>query len=220
MLLQVDKICKKYGKHKALDDVSFSLSAGNIYGLIGPNGAGKTTLLRIITGILEADSGSVSIGTGGIDIEKIGYLPEERGMYKKMKTMEALTFFASLKGISKKQAKQSAFEKLKSYGLENWSEKKIEQLSKGMQQKVQFLTATLHDPLLLILDEPFSGLDPVNAQFLTDQIIASKNRGCGIILSTHRMDNIEQLCDQLLIINKGKLLINGAVEEVKRQYGK
>lgn len=218
MLLTVKDVCKSYGSHIALDSISFELREGTICGLLGPNGAGKTSLLRIITGILQPDKGRVQIQGKPVSQEKAGYLPEEKGLYRKMKTLELLKFFGTLKGMNSGDAVAAAAKHLEEFGLGTWAEKKVEQLSKGMQQKVQFLAAILHGPSLLILDEPFSGLDPVNADFLTREIIKMKQKGCGIILSTHRMDNVEMLCDHLLMINRGKLLLNDSVDRIKNQH--
>ncbi len=220
-LLKAENITKQYSDHLALDNVSINIPKQSIYGLLGPNGAGKTTLIRIITQIINPDSGKVFLDGKPItedDIRKIGYLPEERGLYKKMKVGDQLLFLAGLKGMSKSQAKKEIkiwFEKL---GIEGWWNKKIEDLSKGMGQKIQFIATVLHDPKLIILDEPFSGFDPVNANLIKDEIIELRNKGATVIFSTHRMESVEELCDHIAMINHSKKILDGVTTEVKASF--
>lgn len=221
--LETKNIIKQYAGHRALDDVSIKVPKGSIYGLLGPNGAGKTSLIRIINRITAADSGEVLINghlSTQSDIYNIGYLPEERGLYKKMKVGEHAIFLAELKGLSKKDAKKQIgwwFEKL---NITSWKDKRIEELSKGMQQKVQFITTVVHNPDLLILDEPFSGFDPVNAELLKNEILELKAKGKTIILSTHNMESVEALCDEITLINKSKAVLQGDVREIREKYRK
>ena len=217
-----DRIVKRYTNHTALDNVSIRVPQGTVFGLLGPNGAGKTTLIRIINQITAPDAGSVSFMGHPLhaeDIYQIGYLPEERGLYKKMKVGEQALYLAQLKGIPR----QLAMKELKSwfvkFGIQAWWDKKIEELSKGMAQKVQFITTVLHKPKLLILDEPFSGFDPVNVQLIRDEILAMKANGCSIILSTHNMESVEELCDNIALINKSKVILEGGVDDVRQRYG-
>ncbi|MBD1429440.1 ABC transporter ATP-binding protein [Sphingobacterium litopenaei] len=220
-MLILKNIVKQYANHRALDDVSIDIPEGKIFGLLGPNGAGKTSLIRIINQITAPDSGEIYFDNELLSpkhIEQIGYLPEERGLYKKMKVGEQMIYLAQLKGLSKSEAKkrlQYWFEKL---DISTWWDKKIEDLSKGMQQKVQFIATILHEPKLIILDEPFSGFDPVNAQIIQDEILELNKNGSTIIYSTHRMETVEELCDNIALINKSKKVLDGSVKEIKKQY--
>jgi len=221
-ILELQHLKKYYTAHKAVDDISFSIEEGTIFGLLGPNGAGKTTLLRMITGIFHPDEGQVILDGTPLDIErdaaKIGYMPEERGLYKKMKIGEQAVYLAQLKGLSASEAMESAkywFSRLK---MESWWNKKLEDLSKGMGQKLQFVTTIMHNPQLIILDEPFSGLDPVNADLIKNEIFELAKQGRTIIFSTHRMEQVEEICDQIVLINAGKKLLDGAVSKIKNDY--
>ncbi|SEG30222.1 ABC transporter ATP-binding protein [Sphingobacterium lactis] len=220
-MLEIRNIVKQYAKHRALDDVSITVPQGKIYGLLGPNGAGKTSLIRIINQITAPDSGQIYFDGTPLNpshIGRIGYLPEERGLYKKMQIGEQMIYLAQLKGLSKQEAKNKIkfwFEKLQ---IESWWDKKVEDLSKGMQQKVQFVATVLHEPDLIILDEPFSGFDPVNAQVIQDEILELNKKGATIIYSTHRMESVEALCDNIALINKSKLVLEGSVKEIKETY--
>lgn len=220
-ILEVKNVVKQYGDYVALNSVSLSIPKGSIYGLLGPNGAGKTSLIRIINQITLPDSGEVLLDGEKLQphhIQHIGYLPEERGLYKSMKVGEQCLYLAQLKGLSKKEAKIQLdywFEKL---DIKGWWNKKIEELSKGMAQKIQFVVCVLHQPKLLIFDEPFSGFDPVNANIIKDEILSLKEKGTTIIFSTHRMESVEELCDHIALIHKSNKLIEGKLEEVKRQY--
>lgn len=219
--LETKNIVKQYGDYRALNDVSIKVSKGCIYGLLGPNGAGKTTLIRIINRITAPDEGEVLIDGRPYhkkDIYNIGYLPEERGLYKKMEVEEQALFLAQLKGLSKKEAKERLDYWFKKFNIESWAKKKIEELSKGMQQKVQFITTVIHDPELLILDEPFSGFDPVNAELLKNEILELKEKGKTIILSTHNMESVESLCDEISLINKAHVVLQGNVSEIRKSY--
>lgn len=220
-LLKVENVSKSYSEHVALDDVSLSVPEKSIFGLLGPNGAGKTTMIRIITQIISQDAGQIYLGGQPItpaDVRKIGYLPEERGLYKKMKVGEQLMFLAGLKGLSKQDAKQKIkfwFEKL---GADGWFNKKMEDLSKGMSQKVQFIATVMHDPELIILDEPFSGFDPVNANLIKDNILELRDKGVTVIFSTHRMESVEELCDHIAMINKTKKILDGSKADIRASY--
>ncbi|MGL2987562.1 ABC transporter ATP-binding protein [Flavobacterium sp. RSSA_27] len=220
-ILEVKNVVKQYGDYVALNSVSLTIPKGSIYGLLGPNGAGKTSLIRIINQITLPDSGEVLLDGEKLQphhIQQIGYLPEERGLYKSMKVGEQCLYLAQLKGLSKKEAKIQLdywFEKL---DIKGWWNKKIEELSKGMAQKIQFVVCVLHQPKLLIFDEPFSGFDPVNANIIKDEILGLKEKGTTIIFSTHRMESVEELCDHIALIHKSNKLIEGKLEEVKRQY--
>ncbi len=221
-ILRVEGVTKQYANHKALDDVSLSIPQGAVYGLLGPNGAGKSTLIRIINRITAPDSGSVYFGDHEIapsDIYNIGYLPEERGLYKKMKVGEQAIFFARLKGLSKHDATVQLKLWFEKFGIEQWWNKKVEELSKGMAQKVQFIITVLHKPSLLIFDEPFSGFDPINANMLKDEILALKNEGATVIFSTHNMSSVEQICDHITLINKSKNILSGRVDDIRHSYG-
>lgn len=221
-IIQCNDVCKSFGEKVALDHVSVDIPEGKIFGLLGPNGAGKTTLIRIINRITIPNGGSVLFEGRPItqdDVEKIGYLPEERGLYRKMKVGEQSMYFARLKGMSSKEAAQELKRWFVKFGIESWWNKKVEELSKGMAQKVQFITTVVHKPSLLILDEPFSGFDPVNAQLIREEILRLKNEGATIILSTHNMESVEELCDNIALINKSHVVITGGVDEIRRKYG-
>ncbi len=221
-LIQCSEVCKNFGTKTALDHVSLDVPEGKIYGLLGPNGAGKTTLIRIINRITIPTSGAVYFAGKPItqeDVEKIGYLPEERGLYRKMKVGDQAMYFAKLKGMSSKDALDALKKWFIKFGIQDWWNKKVEELSKGMAQKVQFITTVAHRPRLLILDEPFSGFDPVNAQLIRDEILQLKAAGATIILSTHNMESVEELCDEITLVNKSKVVISGGVEEIRRKYG-
>ncbi|MFD2599737.1 ABC transporter ATP-binding protein [Sphingobacterium corticis] len=220
-MLDIRNIVKQYANHRALDDVSLFVPHGQIFGLLGPNGAGKTSLIRIINQITAPDSGEIYFDGELLQpkhISQIGYLPEERGLYKKMEIGEQMIYLAQLKGLSKEDAKKKIkywFEKLQ---IESWWNKKVEDLSKGMQQKVQFVATVLHEPQLIILDEPFSGFDPVNAQIIQDEILELNKRGATIIYSTHRMESVEQLCDHIALINKSRKILDGPVKTIKAAH--
>ncbi|MCL2727486.1 MAG: ATP-binding cassette domain-containing protein [Bacteroidales bacterium] len=221
-VLVAEGIVKRFSNHTALDHVSISVPQGTVFGLLGPNGAGKTTLIRIINQITAPDVGSVSFLGRPLqadDIYKIGYLPEERGLYKKMKVGEQALYFAQLKGISHKEAMKELKAWFIKFGIQAWWDKKVAELSKGMAQKVQFITTVLHKPKLLILDEPFSGFDPVNTQLIRDEILAMKDKGCSIILSTHNMESVEELCDSIALIDKSKVILDGPVDDIRLRYG-
>lgn len=220
-LLEVNNVSKNYTGHKALDNVSLEVPEGTIYGLLGPNGAGKTTLIRIINHITAPDSGNVIFNGHPLiaaDVAQIGYLPEERGLYKKMKVGEQALFFARLKGLSKAEATKSLREWFEKFDILSWWNRKVEELSKGMAQKVQFIVTVLHRPKLLIFDEPFSGFDPINANLLKDEIIRLKNEGSTVIFSTHNMSSVEELCENITLINRGKNILTGNVDKIRRQY--
>lgn len=220
-VLKIEHVTKTYQDYKAVNDVSFAVKQGQIFGLLGPNGAGKTTLIRMITTITMPDSGIISLeGNTLKDINplQIGYMPEERGLYKKMKGGEQVLYLAQLKGLSKADAMKNITFWFKKFEIESWWDKKISELSKGMSQKVQFIATVVHDPKLIILDEPFSGLDPINSNLIKDEIFNLKKNGASIIFSTHRMEQVEQMCDHIVLINKGKILLNGEVNTVKNEY--
>jgi ABC-2 type transport system ATP-binding protein len=221
-LIQCKNVCKSFGEKIALDNVSVDIPKGRIFGLLGPNGAGKTTLIRIINRITIPNGGDVLFDGRPItqdDVEKIGYLPEERGLYRKMKVGDQAMYFAQLKGMSSREAAQELKKWFVRFGIESWWNKKVEELSKGMAQKVQFITTVVHKPSLLILDEPFSGFDPVNAQVIREEILRLKEEGATIILSTHNMESVEELCDNIALINRSKVVITGGVDEIRRKYG-
>lgn len=221
-IVKVDHVSKQFVGHKALDDVSLAVPQGCIYGLLGPNGAGKTTLLRIINHITAPDTGIVEFCGHQItqaDVNSIGYLPEERGLYKKMKVGEQAMFFARLKGMSKKDASEQLHKWFDKFGITDWWNKKVEELSKGMAQKVQFIITVLHNPKLLIFDEPFSGFDPINAKLLKDEILELRDKGATIIFSTHNMSSVETLCDEITLINKSHNILSGNVNDIRRQFG-
>jgi len=219
-ILTLDGVSKHFADHTAVDELSLSVPRGVIYGLLGPNGAGKTTTIRMIMNILEPDGGAVHVfgepDGGRAHSERIGYLPEERGLYRKMRVLDVLVFLGEMKGMDRRRARQLAGEWLERLGLGQWRLRRVDELSKGMQQKVQFIATVLHDPDLLILDEPFSGLDPVNAQVMKDTVLDLRSRGKTILFSTHIMEQAEKLCEQLCIIARGRKLVDGALSDIKR----
>ncbi len=220
-LLEVRNVSKNYGEFKALNDVSISINKGSVFGLLGPNGAGKTTLIRIINQITMPDSGAIFLDGQPLkpdDIRYIGYLPEERGLYKTMKVGEQVLYLAQLKGLSKQQAKERLkywFDRLE---IGDWWDKKIQELSKGMAQKIQFVVTVLHNPKLLIFDEPFSGFDPINANLIKDEILKLRDDGATIIFSTHRMESVEEMCDHIALIHKSNKILDGRLIDIKREY--
>ena len=221
ILLEVDKIVKQYGNYVALNEVSLSVPKGSIYGLLGPNGAGKTSLIRIINQITLPDSGTIILDGEKLQpkhVQTIGYLPEERGLYKSMKVGEQCLYLAQMKGLTKAEAKKQLDYWFDRLGIQGWWDKKIQELSKGMAQKIQFVVCVLHQPKLLIFDEPFSGFDPVNANVIKDEILALKEQGSTIIFSTHRMESVEELCDDIALIHQSNKLIEGKLDDVKKQY--
>lgn len=221
-ILQIANLTKRYAGHTALDDVSLEVPKGSIYGLLGPNGAGKTTLIRVINRITLPDAGAVTFDGHHItddDIRHIGYLPEERGLYKKMKVGQQAVFFAQLKGLSRREAVERLKKWFIRFGIEDWWEKKVEDLSKGMAQKVQFITTVVHEPRLLIFDEPFSGFDPINANLLKQEILRLRDNGSTVIFSTHNMSSVEEICDHITLINKSRNILSGSVDEVRRRFG-
>ncbi|MCG8329272.1 MAG: ATP-binding cassette domain-containing protein [Chitinophagales bacterium] len=220
-VLSLRGVVKSYDKKLAVDNVSFEVPKGSIFGLLGPNGAGKTSIIRIITGITRADTGEIFMD--GVPLnnrhpELIGYMPEERGLYKKMKVGEHLLYLARLKGLSAKQAKERILHWMEKFEISNWWNKKVEELSKGMQQKIQFIATIIHAPPLLILDEPFSGLDPVNTNLIKDEIYQLKEQGTSIIFSTHRMEQVEEICEHIVLINGGQNVLEGRVNDIKEQF--
>ena len=221
-LLELHNLKKYYATQKAVDDISFSIEKGSIFGLLGPNGAGKTTLLRMITGIFFPDEGNLMFDGRPFDpikdIGNIGYMPEERGLYKKMKIGDQALYLAQLKGLSKAEAMSRIKEWFLKFEMQTWWNKKVEDLSKGMSQKLQFVTTVLHSPKLIILDEPFSGLDPVNANMIKDEIYKLSQQGATIIFSTHRMEQVEEICDHIVLVNKGKKILDGSVQKVKNDF--
>lgn len=220
-ILKIDNVTKTFTNHVALDDVSFAIPQGSVYGLLGPNGAGKTTLIRIINHITAPDSGVVTFDDHQLtaaDVGQIGYLPEERGLYKKMKVGDQALFFARLKGLSKQEATRQLRQWFERFDILDWWNKKVEELSKGMAQKVQFIVTVLHRPKLLIFDEPFSGFDPINANLLKDEIIKLRDSGSTIIFSTHNMASVEEICDHITLINNGHNILSGNVDNIRRQY--
>jgi ABC-2 type transport system ATP-binding protein len=221
-LLETQHVKKYFATQKAVDDISFSVNPGSIFGLLGPNGAGKTTLLRMITGIIYPDSGEIIFDGKKFnpltDIERIGYMPEERGLYKKMKIGEQALYLAQLKGLKKADASRLIKEWFSKLEMESWWNKKVEDLSKGMSQKLQFVTTVLHNPKLIILDEPFSGLDPVNSNLIKDEIFNLAKNGATVIFSTHRMEQVEEICDHIILVNKGQKILDGTVKDVKQQF--
>ena len=221
-IIECKNVSKSFGEKVALDNVSLEIPKGKIFGLLGPNGAGKTTLIRIINRITIPSGGTILFDGRPItqdDVEKIGYLPEERGLYRKMKVGDQAMYFAQLKGMSAADAKMELMQWFRRFGIESWWNKKVEELSKGMAQKVQFITTVVHRPSLLILDEPFSGFDPVNAQVIREEILRLKDEGATIILSTHNMESVEELCDNIALFNKSHVVITGGVDEIRRKYG-
>lgn len=221
-IIECRNVCKNFGEKVALDNVSVSVPKGGIFGLLGPNGAGKTTLIRIINRITIPNGGEVLFDGRPItqsDVEKIGYLPEERGLYRKMEVGDQAMYLAQLKGMSAAEARKTLKEWFVRFGIQDWWKKKVEELSKGMAQKVQFITTVVHKPSLMILDEPFSGFDPVNAELIRKEILRLKDEGATIILSTHNMESVEELCDNIALINKSHLVITGGVNEIRHKYG-
>ena len=221
-ILTVEHVSKAFTNHQALDDVSLQVPRGKVYGLLGPNGAGKTTLIRIINHITAPDSGRVIFEGHQLtaaDVAHIGYLPEERGLYKKMKVGEQAIFFARLKGLSRKEATERLRQWFDRLEISSWWDKKVEELSKGMAQKVQFIVTVLHQPSLLIFDEPFSGFDPINANLLKEEILRLRDQGATVIFSTHNMASVEELCDNITLINKSHNILSGSVDELRHQFG-
>src|SRR6185436_18239490 len=221
-ILELHNLKKYFATQKAVDDISLSVEKGSIFGLLGPNGAGKTTLIRMITGIFYPDEGEIIFDGKKFDpindISYIGYMPEERGLYKKMKIGEQTMYLAQLKGLSRNDALKKIKEWFIKFEMETWWNKKVEDLSKGMSQKLQFVTTVLHHPKLVILDEPFSGLDPVNANLIKDEIFRLSKEGSTIIFSTHRMEQVEEICDHIILVNKGKKILDGTVKKVKQEF--
>ncbi len=221
-ILELQNLKKYFATQKAVDDISFNIAQGDIFGLLGPNGAGKTTLLRMITGIFYPDSGQVIFNGRKFDpvndTAYIGYMPEERGLYKKMKIGEQAVYLAQLKGLSKAEAMDKIKAWFVKFEMESWWNKKVEDLSKGMSQKLQFVTTVLHEPSLIILDEPFSGLDPVNANLIKDEIFNLAKKGSTIIFSTHRMEQVEEICNHIVLVNKGKKILDDTVKNVKNEF--
>ncbi|MCB0629451.1 MAG: ATP-binding cassette domain-containing protein [Saprospiraceae bacterium] len=220
-VLELQDVVKQYRQHTAVDKVSFEVPKGAIFGLLGPNGAGKTSLIRIITTITRADEGQVFFEGEPLNVAhpmKIGYMPEERGLYKKMKVGEHLLYLARLKGLSKLMAREKIGMWLEKFEITDWWNKKVEELSKGMQQKIQFISTVVHEPSLLILDEPFSGLDPLNTNLIKDEIHRLKQLGTTILFSTHRMEQVEEICENIVLINKGKNVLQGKVNEIKESF--
>jgi len=220
-LLFAENVVKKYANHLALDHVSINVPEGHIFGLLGPNGAGKTSLIRIINQITAPDEGNIYFKGQKLkpdDVSQIGYLPEERGLYKKMKIGEQAIYLAQLKGLPKKEATEKLKNWFRKFQIESWWNKKVEELSKGMQQKVQFIVTIVHEPKLLIFDEPFSGFDPINANLLKNEILELREKGSTIIFSTHNMASVEELCDDIALINNGKTILNGSLNDVKNQF--
>ena len=221
-LLSLSNLVKHYADQKAVDDISFDIQKGSIFGLLGPNGAGKTTLLRMITGIFYPDGGTIKLDGKHfdplLDIREIGYMPEERGLYKKMKIGEQALYLAQLRGLSKADAMEKIKYWFEKFEMQSWWNKKVEDLSKGMSQKLQFVITVLHEPKLIILDEPFSGLDPLNANLIKDEIYNLAKKGSTIIFSTHRMEQVEEICDHIVLVNLGKKVLDGSVAEIKQQF--
>ncbi|MBO6170443.1 MAG: ATP-binding cassette domain-containing protein [Bacteroidales bacterium] len=221
-IIECKDVCKSFGEKVALDHVTLEIPAGQIFGLLGPNGAGKTTLIRIINRITIPNAGEVYFNGAPItqnDVARIGYMPEERGLYRKMKVGEQAMYLARLKGMSSADARKSLKDWFIRFGIQDWWDKKVEELSKGMAQKLQFITTVVHRPSLMILDEPFSGFDPVNAELIRKEILRLKDEGATIILSTHNMESVEELCDNIALINKAHLVITGGVDQIRRDYG-
>ena len=222
-IIEVQGVSKQYSSHKSLDNVSLEIPAGSVYGLLGPNGAGKTTLIRIINHITAPDAGQVLFDGHPLvaeDVVNIGYLPEERGLYKKMKVGDQALFFAKLKGLKTREAETQLRAWFEKFGISDWWNKKVEELSKGMAQKVQFIVTVLHRPKLLIFDEPFSGFDPINAELLKNEILQLRDEGATVIFSTHNMESVEALCDNFTLINRSRNILSGNVAEIRREMGK
>ncbi len=220
-ILDLQHVTKQYEGHLAVDDLTFSVKPGVLFGLLGPNGAGKTSTIRMITGITLPDEGTISLNGKIVDgrlSQHIGYLPEERGLYKKMTVGDHLMYLIRLRGWNKKDGKAKVTEWLERFEIESWWDKKIEELSKGMQQKVQFIATVMHEPQLMILDEPFSGLDPVNSRLVQKEIIRLSEEGCGVILSTHRMEQVEELCDEIVVVNHGAKILEGPIQDIKMKH--
>lgn len=221
-ILELHHLKKYYGSFKAVDDISFAIPPGSIFGLLGPNGAGKTTLLRMITGIFYPDEGEIIFDGRKFDpqedIHDIGYMPEERGLYKKMKVGEQVLYLAQLKGLKENDAREKIRFWFRKFDLTNWWNKKVGDLSKGMQQKVQFISTILHQPRLLILDEPFSGLDPINTNLIKEEIFNLSRQGTTIIFSTHRMEQVEEICDRIVLVNRGKKILDGEVRQIRQSF--
>ena len=221
-IIECREVCKSFGEKVALDHVSLEIPEGQIFGLLGPNGAGKTTLIRIINRITIPNGGEILFQGRPItqrDVERIGYMPEERGLYRKMKVGDQAMYLAQLKGMSAADARVALKDWFIRFGIQSWWDKKVEELSKGMAQKLQFITTVVHRPSLMILDEPFSGFDPVNAEVIRKEILRLKDEGATIILSTHNMESVEELCDNIALINKSKLVITGGVDDIRREHG-
>ena len=221
-ILRVEHVTKRYAGHTALDDVSLTIPRGAVYGLLGPNGAGKTTLIRIINRITAPDEGTVYFDGKPLspgDVARIGYLPEERGLYKKMRVGEQALYFAQLKGLSRREATVRLREWFEKFGIREWWDKKVEELSKGMAQKVQFIVTVLHEPELLIFDEPFSGFDPINANLLKNEILALRDKGSTVIFSTHNMSSVEEICDHITLIDRSRNILSGRVDEIRHRHG-
>ena len=220
-VIEAINVCKTFGEQRVSKNISLAVREGSIYGLLGPNGAGKTTLIRMLSTITQPDSGEIRFrgdALKDVHAHQMGYMPEERGLYKKMTVAEQLLFFAELRGLSNRDAKAAVKHWLQRLDMMDWARKKVEEISKGMAQKVQFVSCVLHNPKLLILDEPFSGFDPVNADLIKDLILELKRGGTSVIFSTHRMDNVESLCDHLAIIHKGEKVLDGSVSEIRRNH--
>ena len=223
MFLETQHIEKSFGTYRALDDINIGVREGTVFGLLGPNGAGKTTLIRLINRIARPDGGRILLGGHEMtddDVRQIGYLPEERGLYKKMRVGEQAVYLARLKGLSRAEAECRLIGWFERFGIESWWKRPVEELSKGMQQKVQFIVTVVHEPRLLIFDEPFSGFDPVNATLLRDEILRLKTGGATVILSTHNMASVEELCDDIALIDKSHVVLSGGVGEIRRSFGK
>ena len=223
MYLETRQIVKNFGDYRALDGISIGVREGTIFGLLGPNGAGKTTLIRLINRILYPDSGTILLCGNPMtdtDVRGIGYLPEERGLYKKMRVGEQAVYLAQLKGLSRREAERRLSQWLAKMGIESWWNRPVEELSKGMQQKVQFIVTVLHEPRLLIFDEPFSGFDPVNATLLKEEIVALRDSGATVIFSTHNMASVEELCDDIALIDHSRVVLDGSIGEIKRSFSK
>ncbi|MDY6121620.1 MAG: ABC transporter ATP-binding protein [Porphyromonas sp.] len=219
--LETKHVCKRYANHVALSDASISVKRGSVFGLLGPNGAGKTSLIRIINRITAPDSGEVLLDGKPLqlkDVARIGYLPEERGLYRKMKVGEQAIYLARLKGVDNQTASKRLKEWFEKFDIMPWWNKKVEELSKGMQQKIQFISTVIHEPELLIFDEPFSGFDPVNADLLKAEILSLRDKGRTVIFSTHNMQSVEEVCDDIALVNRSRIVLNGSVEEVKKQH--
>jgi ABC-2 type transport system ATP-binding protein len=220
-ILSLNNVVKQYKDHLAVNHISFDVPKGSIFGLLGPNGAGKTSLIRIITMITGADEGTVLMDGAKMKIEDqhhIGYLPEERGLYKKMKVGEQLLYLAQLRGMEKKHARDTIMHWLEKFNAKDWWNKKVEELSKGMQQKIQFIATVVHSPKLLILDEPFTGLDPLNTNLIKEEIYRMNREGVSIIFSTHRMEQVEEICEDIVLVNNGQVILEGKVDEVKNTF--